>query len=223
MIKKRVNTDIFFNLIFKEILSGKALNYVGSQNMTLEIKRQGLINNKWINQQFTLTEDGVIHFQWNADENISIGIYDARLSYYKTSSASENGKIQYKYDAIGLFMIIPTSDGENTETDTTNSITVSVSWGGFDGMSAYEIAVKHGYEGTEEEFANIEINNAANEVIRQNNERARDLSESDRQSKEIEREQAESTRQSEFETLKQEFQNMKTDYENMKQNLVFYN
>ena len=126
MIKKRVNTDIFFNLLFKEILSGTALNYVGSQNMTLEIKRQGLINNKWINQQFTLTEDGVIHFQWNADENISVGTYDARLSYYKTSSASENGKIQYKYDAIGLFMIIQTSDGENTETDTTNSINVSV-------------------------------------------------------------------------------------------------
>ena len=216
MITKRINTDLFLNLLFKDKLTNQNINYSGANEINLELKKQGSSSTQWINQQFTLTEDGVIHFQWNADENISVGTYDARLSYYKTSSASENGKIQYKYDAIGLFMIIPTSDGENTETDTTNSITVSVSWGGFDGMSAYEIAVKHGYKGTEEEFAYIEINNAANE-------RARDLSESGRQTKEIAREQAESTRQSEFETLKQEFQNMKTDYENMKQNLVFYN
>ena len=223
MITKRINTDLFLNLLFKDKLTNQNINYSGANEINLELKKQGSSSTQWINQKITLTDDGVLHFQWNADENTSLGIYDARISFYKTSISSENGKIQYKYDALSLFQVVPTSDSENTETDTTSTISVSVSWGGFDGMSAYEIAVKYGYTGTEEEFANIEINNVANEVIRQNNERARDLSESDRQSKEIAREQAESTRQSEFETLKQEFQDMKTDYENMKQNLVFYN
>ena len=164
MIIKRVDTDLFLNLLFKEKLTGKALDYSGAQGMVLQIRKQFFPI--WKDQQFTLT-DGVLHFQWNADENTETGIYDVRLSYHKPSTISENQIIQYKYDAVALFRIVPTSDLENVETDTTDAISVSVSWGGTDGMSAYEIAVKHGYAGTEEQFAILyetEANRLASKV-----------------------------------------------------------
>ena len=202
MITKRINTDLFLNLLFKDKLTNQNINYSGANEINLELKKQGSSSTQWINQEFVLTDDGVIHFQWNADENTSLGIYDARISFYKTSISSENGKIQYKYDALSLFQIVPTSDSENTETDTTSTISVSVSWGGFDGMSAYEIAVKYGYTGTEEEFANIEINNAANEVTRQTNESTRMSSEVARNNAESTRVTAESQRQTEFNSIK---------------------
>ena len=193
MITKRINTDLFLNLLFKDKLTGLALNYTGANDIVLEIKKQN--TSIWYNQIYTLTEDGVIHFQWNANENNRVGIYDARISYNKDSYTSETGKIQYKYDAISLFQIVPTSDTENTETDTTSTIEVSVSWGGFDGMSAYELAVKHElYAGTEAEFAAIEPDNAANELIRISNESSRDSSEQIRLSSEIERDSAEGIR-----------------------------
>ena len=100
MITKRINTDLFLNLLFKDKLTNQNINYSGANGINLELKKHGLSNIQWIHQDFTITEDGVIHFQWNADENVSLGIYDARISFYKISSASENGKIQYKYDAI---------------------------------------------------------------------------------------------------------------------------
>ena len=202
MITKRINTDLFLNLLFKDKLTNQNINYSGANEINLELKKQGSSSTQWINQEFTLTDDGVLNFQWNADENIALGIYDARISFYKTSISSENGKIQYKYDALSLFQIVPTSDSENTETDTTSTISVSVSWGGFDGMSAYEIAVKYGYTGTEEEFANIEINNAANEVTRQTNESTRMSSEVARNNAESTRVTAESQRQTEFNSIK---------------------
>ena len=219
MVKKRINTDLFIkDLIFVDKTTQEAIDLSNANNIKLSVRRQG--TSEWLDQEFTQL-DNKISFQWNATENTRSGTFDALLSFNKTSSLSETGKIEYKYDAISLFQIVNTSD-EESGVDVIGAVQV-VYYGGADGLSAYELAVKYGYTGTEEEFANIEINNVANEVIRQNNERARDLSESDRQSKEIAREQAESTRQSEFETLKQEFQDMKTDYENMKQNLVFYN
>src|SRR5574344_325035 len=203
MITKRINTDLFLNLLFKDKLTNQNINYSGANGINLELKKQGLSNTQWANQEFTLTDDGVIHFQWNADENTSLGIYDARISFYKISTASENGKIQYKYDAISLFKIVSTSDDENVGTDTTQTISVLVSWGGFDGMSAYEIAVKYGYTGTEEEFANIEINNAANEATRQTNESTRMANEMARNNAESDRVTAESQRETEFDAIKQ--------------------
>ena len=182
MITKRINTDLFLNLLFKDKLTNQNINYSGANGINLELKKQGNDSTQWINQGFTLTDDGILHFQWNADENVILGIYDARISFYKISSASENGKVQYKYDAISLFQIVSTSDDENVETDTTQTISVSVSWGGFDGMSSYELAVKYGYIGAEEDFAKIEQNNAANEILRQ---------------------EAESQRKTEFDAIKQ--------------------
>ena len=222
MITKRINTDLFLNLLFKDKLTNQNINYSGANGINLELKKQGTDSTQWINQDFTITEDGVIHFQWNADENVSLGIYDARISFYKISSASENGKVQYKYDAISLFQIVSTSDDENVETDTTQTISVMVSWGGFDGMSSYELAVKYGYTGTEEEFAKIEQTNAAQEAIRASSEAERETSEGARITAEEGRVTAESQRQSAEIQRKNEFDAMKEEFAKMKENLVFY-
>ena len=129
MITKRINTDMYLNLLFKDKLTGQNINYSGANDIRLELKRRSSSLTQWQNQTFSLTDDGVIHFQWNADENVNLGIYDARIYFYKISSASEKGKIQYRFDAISLFQIVPTSDDENVETDTTSTINISVSWG----------------------------------------------------------------------------------------------
>jgi len=209
MIIKRINTDLFLNLFFKEIISQSPLNYNGALGMKLEIKK---VNSSiWREQDYTLTDDGIIHFQWNSEENNSLGTYDAKLSYYKISGISETGKLSYVYDAISLFKIVPTSVAENTTTDTSNTIDVLVSWGGADGMSAYDIAVKHGYTGTEADFANIEINNAENElervsseILRAQQENSRNLNEIARVGNESSRISAENARVADFNNIKEE-------------------
>ena len=200
MITKRINTDLFLNLLFKDKLTNQNINYSGANGINLELKKQGNDSTQWINQGFTLTDDGILHFQWNADENVILGIYDARISFYKISSASENGKIQYKYDAISLFQIVQTSD-EETGVDGIGSIQV-VYYGGADGLSAYELAVKQGYTGTLEEFSNIIPDSASAEQIREDNEQ-----------KGID---AETIRQQQYTTMKEWF-------DSVKDNLVYHN
>ena len=198
MIKKRINTDLFIkDLIFVDKTTQEAIDLSNANSIKLSVRRQG--TSEWLDQEFTQL-DNKISFQWNATENTRSGTFDALLSFNKTSSLSETGKIEYKYDAISLFQIVNTSD-EESGVDVIGAVQV-VYYGGADGLSAYELAVKYGYTGTEEEFANIEINNAANETTRQTAESARNTAESARNTSEGQRQTAESQRQTEFNSIK---------------------
>jgi len=199
MITKRINTDLFIkDLTFVDKNTSEVIDLSNANDVKLSVRKQG--TTEWIDQEKTIV-DNKISFQWNSDENSRIGTFDALLSFNKTSSLSETGKIEYKYDAISLFQIVNTSD-EESGVDAIGAIQV-VYYGGADGLSAYELAVKQGYTGTEEEFANIEINNAANEATRQTNESTRMSNEMARNSSESSRVTAESERQTEFNAIKQ--------------------
>lgn len=198
MITKRINTDLFIkDLTFVDKNTSEVIDLSNANDVKLSVRKQG--TTEWIDQEKTVI-DNKISFQWNSDENSRIGTFDALLSFNKTSSLSETGKIEYKYDAISLFQIVNTSD-EESGVDVIGAVQV-VYYGGADGLSAYELAVKQGYTGTEEEFANIEINNAANEVTRQTNESTRMSSEVARNNAESTRVTAESQRQTEFNSIK---------------------
>lgn len=197
MIKKRINTDLFIkDLTFVDKTTQEAIDLSNANNIKLSVRRQG--STEWVDQQFTQT-DNKISFQWNSTENTRIGTFDALLSFDKTSSVSETGTIEYKYDAISLFQIVLTSNEEDG-VDDMQTVQV-VYYGGADGLSSYELAVKQGYTGTLEEFSNIIPNAVLAEQTRENNEK--------------DRIEAETLRKQEFEAIKQEF-------ESMKPNLVYY-
>ena len=198
MIKKRVNTDLFIkDLTFIDKITQEIIDLQNANNIKLSVRKQGTSN--WLDQEFTQI-DNKISFQWNATENTRSGIFDVLLSFNKISSVSETGTIEYQYDAISLFQIVLTSNEEDG-VDDIQTVQV-VYYGGADGLSEYQLAVKYGYTGTEEEFANIEINNAANEVTRQTNESTRMSSEVARNNAESTRVTAESQRQTEFNSIK---------------------
>lgn len=197
MIKKRINTDLFIkDLTFVDKTTQEAIDLSNANNIKLSVRRQG--STEWVDQQFTQT-DNKISFQWNSTENTRIGTFDALLSFDKISSVSETGTIEYKYDAISLFQIVLTSNEEDG-VDDMQTVQV-VYYGGADGLSSYELAVKQGYTGTLEEFSNIIPNAVLAEQTRENNEK--------------DRIEAETLRKQEFEAIKQEF-------ESMKPNLVYY-
>ena len=198
MVKKRINTDLFIkDLTFVDKTTQEAIDLSNANNIKLSVRRQG--STEWVDQEFTQT-DNKISFQWNSTENTRSGTFDALLSFDKTSSVSETGTIEYKYDAISLFQIVLTSNEEDG-VDDMQTVQV-VYYGGADGLSSYELAVKQGYTGTLEEFSNIIPNAALAEQTRENNEK--------------DRVDAETLRKQEFDAIKQEF-------ESMKPNLVYYN
>ena len=115
MIKKRINTDLFIkDLTFVDKTTQEAIDLSNANNIKLSVRRQG--STEWVDQQFTQT-DNKISFQWNSTENTRIGTFDALLSFDKTSSVSETGTIEYKYDAISLFQIVLTSNEEDSVDD----------------------------------------------------------------------------------------------------------
>lgn len=151
MIKKRILTDLFIRGIkFVDKETQKVIDLSSAEDLKLFVRRQSSVSMTWTEQTFELTSDGLVSFQWNAKENVKLGIFDAMISYHKTSALSETGTIEYKYDVTDLFRIVPISeDEENVD----GIVTVSaVYYGGSDGLSAYEIAVKDGYVGTEAEW-----------------------------------------------------------------------
>ena len=151
MITKRINTDLFIkDLTFVDKNTSEVIDLSNANDVKLSVRKQG--TTEWIYQEKTIV-DNKISFQWNSDENSRIGTFDALLSFNKISSLSENGKIEYKYDAISLFQIVNTSD-EESGVDAIGAIQV-VYYGGADGLSAYELAVKQGYIGAEEDLAKI--------------------------------------------------------------------
>jgi len=141
MIKKRINTDLFLHLIFKNKMMDTAIDLTGAENLLLKIKKENDRSAKWIEQKFTIDENGVLSFQWNATENNQLGIFDALLSFTKQSTLSETGILKYYYDKIGLFEIVATSDDENiSDDDVIEVITEGVlQYGGADGLNAYEV------------------------------------------------------------------------------------
>ena len=190
MIKKRIHTDLFIrDLTFVDKISQNIIDLTNANNIKLFVRKHGI--NYWKEQEKTIINNK-ISFQWNATENTDIGTYDVLLSYDKKSTTSETGKIEYKYDALSLFQIVNTSEDE---LNVDGMATVQVAYyGGSDGLSAYQLAVKHGYTGTEVEFAQIESNNADAEVARQISEEGRVIAEGERENAEKARISAEESR-----------------------------
>ena len=216
MIKKRIYTDLFIrDLTFVDKTSQNIIDLTNANNIKLFVRKHGI--SAWIEQEKTIINNK-ISFQWNATENTTIGTYDVMLSYDKESTTSETGKIEYKYDAISLFQIVNTSEDElNVDGMTTVQV---VYYGGSDGLSAYQLAVKHGYSGTEAEFAQIESNNADAEVDRQTSEEGRVIAEGERDnaekariSAETSRSAAEATRAENEENRKNSETNRETNFE----------
>ena len=198
MIKKRVNTDLFIkDLTFMDKNTSEVIDLSNSNDVKLSVRKQG--TTEWVDQEKTII-DNKISFQWNSDENSRIGTFDALLSFNKTSSVSETGKIEYKYDAISLFQIVQTSD-EESGADGIGAVQV-VYYGGADGLSTYELAVKQGYTGTLEEFSNIIPNAELAEKTREDNEQKRIDAETIRQ---------------------QQYTIMKDWFDSVKDNLVYHN
>ena len=166
MITKRINTDLFIkDLTFVDKNTSEVIDLSNANDVKLSVRKQG--TTEWIDQEKTIV-DNKISFQWNSDENSRIGTFDALLSFNKISALSETGKIEYKYDAISLFQIVNTSD-EESGVDEIGAVQV-VYYGGADGLSAYELAVKQGYTGTLEEYSRIIPNAESSEQIREDNE-----------------------------------------------------
>src|SRR5574344_560746 len=207
MIKKRIYTDLFIrDLTFVDKTSQNIIDLTNANNIKLFVRKHGIKD--WIEQEKTIINNK-ISFQWNATKNTTIGTYDVLLSYDKESTTSETGKIEYKYDAISLFQIVNTSEDElNVDGMTTVQV---VYYGGSDGLSAYQLAVKHGYTGTEEEFAQIESNNADAEVARQTSEEGRVIAEGERDNAEKARISAEASRSAAFNGLVDATNNINVD------------
>jgi hypothetical protein len=146
MIKKRIGTDLFLKFAITE--NGAAADLSAATNLKLTIKREG--SSKRIDQTFTRT-DNVLAFQWSSVENTTVGVFNATIEYDKSSTASETGYIHYAVDFLSAFEVVSYSTREDYAETTLTGETVQY---GADGLSAYQIAVKHGYVGTEEEWVN---------------------------------------------------------------------
>jgi predicted pyridoxine 5'-phosphate oxidase superfamily flavin-nucleotide-binding protein len=146
MIKKRIGTDLFLKFAITE--NGAAADLSAATNLKLTIKREG--SSKRIDQTFTRT-DNVLAFQWSSVENTTVGVFNATIEYDKSSTASETGYIHYAVDFLSAFEVVSYSTQEDYAETTLTGETVQY---GADGLSAYQIAVKHGYVGTEEEWVN---------------------------------------------------------------------
>lgn len=145
MKKKRIYTDMFLSLSVLE--NGSAADLSTAQNLTLKVKRQDNTDTT-ISQTFTRV-DNTLSFQWSSVENVKLGTFNVTIEYDKTNSNSETGSIHYAIDFISAFQIVPVSSQEE-DVDTTLSGNIEAQ--GVDGMSAYEIAKKNGYTGTETEW-----------------------------------------------------------------------
>jgi hypothetical protein len=183
MIKKRINTDLFIKSIkFVDSLTKNVIDLTNAQDIKFYVRKKD--SSAYVEQVYSIT-DGLVSFQWNSEENTRLGVYDGMISFYKISSASETGRIDYKYDVTDLFQIIPTSeeeanvddivtveciyyggaDGRGIKTiaktssvDNVDTYTITYSdsttstYDVVNGLSSYELALKHGYVGTETEW-----------------------------------------------------------------------
>lgn len=145
MIKKKINTDLFLKLNIVD-QNGEAIDMTRITNLVVMIIRRNTVIK--VKQQYTLS-DNVLSLQWSSSENTQLGIFSIRLEWDSVNSNSETNMIHSIFDKTPAFEIVDeTSEEDLTDTTSTSSI---ISYA-IDGMSAYQIAVKNGYTGTETEW-----------------------------------------------------------------------
>ena len=152
--KQRVGEDLFLELTLK--WSGEAADLTNAVNTKLHIEQIGCPWNKY--HGFTITGN-VVSMQLTAEENTHCGIFNATFSADIPNANSSTGYVTRKWDFRYLYMIVATSD-EEALSDTVES-TGEIAKYGSDGLSAYDIAVKNGYVGTEAEWIAFLKNSAA--------------------------------------------------------------
>lgn len=145
MRTKRINTDIYDSLELKNSSDGSALDLTDAYDMHLYLRRDG--SSVMLEQVFTIT-DNKIYYQYNSKENNALGVYNLHFYYKKNNANSENGYDQYHFDVFRIFTIVKSSEEENWA----GGITGVFSQYGADGLSAYQLAVRDGFAGTEAEW-----------------------------------------------------------------------
>jgi len=82
-----------------------------------------------LEQQFTII-DNKIYYQYNSNENNTLGTYDLHFYYKKNNGNSEISYDQYHFDISGIFQIVKSSEDENW----TGGVTGVYSQYGADGL-----------------------------------------------------------------------------------------
>lgn len=146
MINKRINKDL--KIVWKNILTnGEPVPLVG-RDIHLYI-----VNPRHINIEVTnfIIIDNSIQFIFSATNQKYLGVYS--LTIYE----NKDKKYQTALDYCDAFRLVETTCQESFEEGPIDiSDLIELSGGcisaGVPGLSAYEIAVKNGYKGTEEEW-----------------------------------------------------------------------
>lgn len=144
MRTKRINTDLYDSIELKNS-DGSALDLSEAYDMHLYLRKEG--TSIMLEQNFIITENK-IYYQYNSNENDTIGVYSLHFYYKKNNGNSEINYDQYHFDVTGIFQIVKSSEKENWA----GGITGVISQYGADGLSAYQLAVKDGFAGTEAEW-----------------------------------------------------------------------
>jgi hypothetical protein len=110
---------------------------------------------------FTTSIRGEVAFKIDADSITRYGIYKLELSIYDKDSETEDAT----FDVNHVFQIVSTNYADTNNPVLDGSVEIepcsvlnNIVTSTLEGASAYEIAVKHGYTGTEEEWLHDPIN-----------------------------------------------------------------
>ena len=145
MRTKRINTELYDTVTVTD-KSGNAIDFSTAYDINLYLQKQG--SSSLLKQDFALNGN-TLSYQFNSDENNrGLGTYDLHLEWKKKNANSELTYDQYHFDYLGCFKIVHLSDEENWS----EGVSGTVLQFGADGLSAYELAVKNGYFGTEQEW-----------------------------------------------------------------------
>ena len=144
--KQRVGKDFFYSFTPINAITGEEIDLSKATNIVLSVRRYSA---KPIEQTFTRVGNSIT-FQWSSVENVHIGSFSIILEWDIVNSNSETGYMHSFVDIVDAFQIVPTTADE-TEGEDSVKVTVT-QYGGVDGLSAYQIAVKNGYTGTETEW-----------------------------------------------------------------------
>ena len=110
---------------------------------------------------FTTSIRGEVAFKIDADSITRYGIYKLELSIYDKDSETEDAT----FDVNHVFQIVSTNYADTNNPVLDGSVEIepcsvlnNIVTSTLEGASAYEIAVKHGYTGTEEEWLHDPVN-----------------------------------------------------------------
>jgi hypothetical protein len=111
MIKKRINTDLTFNI---KLLNNSGTNVDLTKVSDITVTTINIATKGEMSQKPTL-DNNVINFQYSSLKNKELGFFNIKVSWTVKSNNSETGYFQYYCDFPYAFQIVPISENENTE------------------------------------------------------------------------------------------------------------